>query len=49
MHSFFMLCSLPKKRVIKVFEGLPNFLRAFREGLPDFQRKLMRVLLEGLV
>jgi len=38
-----------RRRVIKVFEGLPNFLRVFREGLPDFQRKLMRVLREGMV
>lgn len=35
--------------VIKVFEGLPNFLRVCREGLPDFEHELMRVLREGLV
>ena len=35
--------------VIKVFEGLPNFVRVFREGLPDFDYELMRGLREGLI
>ena len=35
--------------VIEVFEGLPNFVRVFREGLPDFDHALMRGLREGLI
>ena len=38
-----------KKGIIKLLEGLPNFLRVSREGLPNFRYKLMRVLREGLV
>ena len=34
-------------RIIKFNEGLPKFLRVFREGLPDFFGELMRVLREG--
>ena len=36
-------------RVIKLFEGLPKFLRGYREGLRDFQDMLMRVFREGLI
>ena len=39
---------LNAKRIIKLNEGLPKFLRVLREGTPDFQRKLMRVFREGL-
>ena len=35
--------------IIKVFEGLPNFLRGNREGLVDFFNELMRVIREGPV
>ena len=43
------LPSAPLNRIIKLFEGLPKFLRGFREGLPDFFGELMRGLREGLV
>ena len=38
-----------KLRIIKVLEGLPNFLRVFREGFLVFRYKFMRVLREGLI
>ena len=36
-----------KNGIIKLNEGLPKFLRVFREGLPGFFGELMRVLREG--
>ena len=45
---FVFLLETQKYRIIKLFEGLPKFLRGFREGLPDFQHELMRVFHEGL-
>jgi len=35
--------------IIKLFEGLPKFLRVSREGFLAFQTELMRVLREGLI
>ena len=35
--------------IIKLLEGLPNFLRVFHEGFIDFGHELMRVFREGLV
>lgn len=36
-------------RVIKLFEGLPKFMRVSREGLTLLECQFMRVWFEGLV
>ena len=37
------------KRIIKLFEGLPKFLRGKLEGLLIFSTEFLRVIREGLV
>ena len=37
------------KGVIKLFEGLPKFMRVSREGLTLLECQFMRVWFEGLV
>ena len=35
--------------VIKVFDGLPNFLMVFRDGLHDFSHEFLMGKYDGLV
>lgn len=47
--SFEYLRVLATLGVIKLFEGLPKFMRVSREGLTLLECQFMRVWFEGLV